>query len=276
VTPSAPSLGDRWTAAQRAGLARTRPATPQGDLDGEARLYADVAGPSVARSTLSARVGRPEELAARTKVVDAEVARAIGRHVGQIVLLGCGYDGRALRFANGSTRWFEIDSPETLHDKRRRLAALDLEPAPVSYVGADLRDSGTPAAPALASAGHDAARPSLFVCESAFTTLTLAAVASLCQALRARAAPDSVLVATFVVAAEPSTTPTRALHGAIGTLAVLRRDPQPDELRPGDPEKLMVVTGWHVTHAEEGGRRLLDRGAHQRVLVCEPDRVPPS
>ena len=32
----------------------------------------------------------------------------------------------------------------------------------------------------------------------------------------------------------------------------------------------MVVTGWHATHIERGVEHLLDRGAYQLVLVCEP------
>lgn len=257
-------------------LARTRPATPQGDVDGEASLYADVAGPSPARATLSGRLGRPAELAVRTKVVDAEVAAAIGRRVTQIVLIGSGYDGRALRFADGTTRWFEADRPETLAEKRRRLTALQLGTGGVTYVGVDVREGGSPLAAALDAAGHDATRPSLFVCENTFTTSTLEITASICGALRARAPRDSLLVASFVVTAEATSAPARAMHRATGALAALGGEPQPDEWRPGDPEKLMVVTGWHVTHAEVAAGRALDHGAHQRVLVCEPDRGVPS
>lgn len=268
--PGRPSLADRWTAAQRLRLARTRPATPSGDVRGEARLYADVTGPPLARSGLSARVGRPDEVAARTKVIDAEVSRAVGRRVAQIVLLGSDYDGRALRFAGGPARWFELDRLETLSDKRRRLAALGLSPS-VTYVSTDLGDGGSSTMTALDAAGHDATQPSLFVCESGFTLLTLEATASLCEALRVCAPEDSVLVATFVVTSESPNAPVQALRRATTTLSALAGDKPQGEFRPGDPEKLMVVTGWHVAHTEAATGRLLDRGAHQRVLVCEPD-----
>ena len=62
------------------------------------------------------------------------------------------------------------------------------------------------------------------------------------------------------------------MRRATSTLSMLAGDHPHEELRPGDPEKLMVVTGWHITHTETAPGRLLDRGAHQRVLVCEPDR----
>jgi hypothetical protein len=47
-------------------------------------------------------------------------------------------------------------------------------------------------------------------------------------------------------------------------------EPRPNEFRPGDPEKLMVVTGWRVTHADSSVESRFDRGSHTLVLVCEP------
>ena len=52
--------------------------------------------------------------------------------------------------------------------------------------------------------------PSLFVCDGLFDTLTLEAAASLADALRARAAAGSVLVADFAVAPEGARTGARA------------------------------------------------------------------
>ena len=42
------------------------------------------------------------------------------------------------------------------------------------------------------------------------------------------------------------------------------------EFRPGDPQKLLVVTGWRVTHTESSAERRLDPGAHMLMVVCEP------
>ncbi len=127
-----PSVTARWVAAQRARLARTRPSTPSGDVEAEHRLYRDVAGPFVVP------IGRPTGVAARTRIVDAEVAAALGRGIDQIVLVGAGYDGRALRFGGRAVRWFEVDLPSMQADKRRRLASLGIEPAGVGYAGVDL------------------------------------------------------------------------------------------------------------------------------------------
>jgi len=254
-----PSLAARWVAAQRLHLARTRPSTPGGDVPAESRLYRDVArGPRVP-------VGRASDLAQRTQVIDAEVAGALGRGTAQVVLLGAGYDGRPLRFGGGAVRWFEVD-------KRRRLGALGIATGQTTFVGLDrhVDDLGSALGTALGTAGHDAAAPTLFVAEDVLQALTLEATAAYCAALRARAATGSVLVATFSVLPVGGT-PVRALRTAAAFLRRAADEGRGHEFRPGDPEKLMVVTGWRVTHAASSPESRLDPGAHLLALVCEPD-----
>ena len=259
--PRPPTLTARRLAAHRARLARTRPSTPGADVEAEGRLYRDVGG------IFAAPAGRPAAVALRTRVVDAEVARAIGRGTAQVLLLAAGYDGRALRFGGGAVRWFEVDLPSTQADKRRRLDALGIRQAGVTYVAVDLGTEDLGAA--LDAAGHDAAAPSLLVCEDLFGSLGLEATASVCQALRTRAPAGSVLLATFRVAPEPGST-LLALDAGIGALRRFVGDPPQHVLRPGDPEKLMVVTGWRVAQAESAAASRVDRSARMLALVCEP------
>ncbi len=220
---------------------------------------------------MSVPLGRAAALAQRTQVIDAEVARALGHGTAQIVLLGASDDGRALRFGGGAVRWFEVDRPQAQADKRHRLGALGISTPATTYVGLDLRtDDADDLGAALQAAGHDAAAASLFVAEGIFDTLTLEASASACAALRSRAAPGSVLVASFSVVPDGSA-PARVLRSATGLLRQVADEPRRHEWRPGDPQKLAVVTGWRVTHADSSAERRLDPGAHAVVLVCEPD-----
>jgi methyltransferase (TIGR00027 family) len=218
---------------------------------------------------MTAPVGRAAALAQRTRVIDAEVARSLGRGASQVVLLGAGDDGRALRFGGGATRWYEVDRPQAQADKRNRLGALGIATAEVTYVGLDLLRDGNDLDGALDAAGHDADAPTLFIAETVFDSLTLEATASICGALRQRAAPSSVLVASFSVAPDGSGT-AQALRSATGLLRQIADEPRRSDLRPVDPEKLMVVTGWRVTHTESSTGRRLDPGAHMVILVCEP------
>ena len=162
------------------------------------------------------------------------------------------------------SRWI---CPATQADKRRRLDALGIRPSGVSYVGVDLMTEDLDAA--LNAAGHDRGTPSLFVCEGLLAYLTLEAAASLCETLRDRAPHGSTLVANFLVSPEPGSA-ARALRAATDALLRMVGEPRRTEFRPGDPEKLMVVTGWRVTHAESSAVSRIDRGSHTRLLVCEP------
>jgi methyltransferase (TIGR00027 family) len=267
-----PSLAARWEAAQRLRLERTRPSTPGGDVEAERRLYRSVAG------HVNMPFGRAAALVQRTHLVDAQVASALGRGTAQVVLLGAGDDGRALRFGGGAVRWFEVDGPDAQAHKRGRLAALGISTAATTYLGLDLRvdeaaaGRGDDLGAALQAAGHDAAAPSLFVAEGVFDTLTLEAAASTCGVLRARAAAGSVLVAAFSVEDERRG-PAQALRSATGLLRQVAAEPRRHQWRHGDPQKLVVVTGWRVTHMETSAERRLDPGAQMVMLVCEPDRA---
>jgi methyltransferase (TIGR00027 family) len=230
-------------------------------VEAERALEQSVRGP------VALPLGRTAAMAERTRFVDHEVADALGRGLDQIVLLGAGYDGRSLRFGGGPARWFEVDLPETLADKRRRLEALGVRPANVRFLGLDVACDDVGAA--LASAGHDDAQPSLFVAEGLFDALTLECVATLCDALRSRAAPGSILAATFRVSPE---------QGARGqavreTFEQVRRvvgQERPSEFFPGDPQKLFVVTGWQVVRTSSSPPGWLGRGSSLVALAGEP------
>jgi methyltransferase (TIGR00027 family) len=128
---------------------------------------------------------RGPSLAARTKFFDERVLDGIGAGVGQVVILGAGYDDRALRFPSPGVRFFEVDHPATQADKARRLRAMRPGPAAPTLAPADFRhdDLGQ----VLAACGHDATQPTLFLCEA------------LLAALRARAATGSILAASLSV-----------------------------------------------------------------------------
>jgi methyltransferase (TIGR00027 family) len=140
-------------AAFRATL--DRPHTPGGDPGAQAAL---------------ARGMRPAHgatlrthLAARTSFFDEQVLAALAEGIEQVVILGAGYDDRALRFSAPAVRYFEVDQPATQRDKRRRLVRIGADLGRVTLVPADFRTDDTAAA--LAAAGHDAETPSLFICE---------------------------------------------------------------------------------------------------------------
>jgi methyltransferase (TIGR00027 family) len=263
---TSPSLSARRLAAQRLRLARTRPSTPGADTDGEDRLYRAVAG--------RVRAARASDaVALRTRAIDREVARALGRGVAQVVLVGAGYDGRALRFARDGAppaRWFELDAPAPLAHKGQWLRSHGLaRPPAVVAVGLELARDDVGAA--LEDAGQVTAHPSLFVCEDALSALSLEAAGRLCRGLRDRAGQGSVLVAAFVVA-PPAGAAVRTWRAGTDLLRTAVSGTRRHAFHPGDPDKLLVVTGWRVLGRERSDASAPDRAVHTEVLVAEPDR----
>lgn len=173
-------------AARRLGFAR-EPAEHGRPVDDQ-RLQADVAdGVDTTDGD-----GMTRYLWARTRFVDRAVARTLDAGMPQALLVGAGYDGRALRYARPGVAWFELDHPDTQADKRKRLARLDIADGHVTYVPAEIGVTDVPAA--LAMAGHDADRPTLVVCEGLVPYLPPEAVTGLLTELAGRAAARSTLV----------------------------------------------------------------------------------
>lgn len=118
---------------------------------------------------------RPSAVA-RTRVLDDALVAAVDAGVGQLVILGAGYDSRAYRLPGcASLRVFEVDHPDTQAVKRRVLArVLGQLPTHVQFVAVDFdRDD---LAAALEHAGLRSGRPTFVLWEGVASYLTPEAV----------------------------------------------------------------------------------------------------
>jgi methyltransferase (TIGR00027 family) len=138
-------------------------------------------------------------LAARTRFFDEQVLAAIAAGISQVVIVGAGYDDRALRFRSPGVRFSELDHPGTQADKAARLRAMGAAPdsGGPTLAAADFRRDDVAAV--LAACGHDARRPSLFICEGLLVYLDQPTCVRLLSALRERAAAGSRLAASLSV-----------------------------------------------------------------------------
>src|ERR1700691_4406841 len=125
-----PSRTSQAVAVTRARLGPAH--TPSGDPGAQRRLC---------RGMPPADTGRlGPSLIARTRFFDERVLAAISAGTGPVVILGAGYDDRALRFRSPGVRFFELDHPATQADKARRLAAIAADLRDVVLAPADFRD----------------------------------------------------------------------------------------------------------------------------------------
>ena len=190
-----PSRTARVVAAHRLRCERPNPGF--GDPVADDRLAADASDGLAADP--QARIGR--YLAARTRAFDRAVLHAIERGNTQIVVLGAGYDGRALRFARDGVCWFEVDHPVTQADKRERLDRLAIDAPHVRLVAADFNCDDVAAA--LLDAGFTPDAPSLTICEGVVTYLTPDAVERLLTQVRTLVTAGSRLVLSHRAGAAP-------------------------------------------------------------------------
>src|SRR5262245_49805268 len=117
----------------------------------------------------------------RTRFIDDVLRSALDNGVDQIVLLGAGFDARALRIAEIAARGarvHEIDLPDQLRRKRDVLAAAGVTlPAWISYVPCDLTapDFESTLTRALEDTGFQRDRRALIIWEGVTTYIGVAA-----------------------------------------------------------------------------------------------------
>jgi methyltransferase (TIGR00027 family) len=150
----------------------------------------------------------------------AFVASAAQRARGpvQVVLLGAGYDTRALRLPElAAARVFEVDHPATQARKRAVLDRLGAR-SPAHYLSWNFERVPMAELPAaLAAAGHDRQLPTFTIWEGVTMYLTEPAIDASLRAIHAWSAPGSELAMTYFTRsrlAEPSLA-TRAVQQVV-------------------------------------------------------------
>lgn len=127
---------------------------------------------------------------ARTAWLDAAFADALASGTPQVLILGAGYDTRALRFDLGASRVFEVDLPATQEHKRGLLDAAGVAAPPgLVHVPFDLRTDGL--GEALAGAGYDPSARTLVLWEGVSYYLPASAVDETLAFVRAQTAAGS-------------------------------------------------------------------------------------
>jgi methyltransferase (TIGR00027 family) len=239
-----------------------RPEWPTGDVDADDRLIASlVEDLTVDRSELRARAdsGFFGWLRARTRFFDDAVIRALESGIEQIVVLGAGYDGRALRFRTPSVQFFEVDHPATQADKRRRLREIDASVDGIAFVSADFTEPDL--GDSLDSAGHDPGRRSLFICEGVLRYLPEHWYRELLRASAERAAAGSILAVSISTREHDADERERAREHALAESgeAVLTVPPADVAL------DWLARAGWNVDTVDETDDARI--GRRGRLLV---------
>lgn len=219
-----PSRTAQWVAAAR-GLGALLP--------DEARIAEDPYGAAFSSTTFARMLGdrRARPLAmipglrtwivymqVRTRVLDDAIRDFVRGGGRQVVLLGAGYDCRALRMPElGASRVFEVDHPATQRHKRATLARIGAT-SPAHYVTWDFEDRPMDElSAALTAAGHDPSRPTITIWEGVTMYLTEGAIEASLRAIAEWSTPGSRLAMTYFAKsrlAKPSLA-TRAVRATV-------------------------------------------------------------
>ena len=153
--------------------------------------------PRVARALFPRRAIDYMQL--RTRAIDDALLDFVRDGGRQVVLLGAGFDCRALRFARelaGATV-FEVDHPAT-QARKRAVLANDVG-AKTEYVAWNFEERAVSELPAeLAARGHDASQKTITIWEGVTMYLTPRAIDETVTAVAAYSAPESRLVFTYM------------------------------------------------------------------------------
>ncbi len=174
---------------------------------------------------------------ARTLHIDATVDHALRDGATQIVVLGAGFDSRAWRFhaAHPGVQFFELDLPETIAEKKRRLrqAFIELHDR-VTLVPIDFeRESLDEVLPPL---GYDAQRKTLFIFEGVAMYISEPGTAATLEFVRSHSARGSRIVLDYLLRDALGAGNSR-FFGVASTAAKL--------VERGEP----LVTGWSEREA---------------------------
>jgi len=143
--------------------------------------------------------GLHEYVFVRTKVMDAAFMEALDASFSQIVLLGAGFDTRAMRFAdrNRGTKIFELDAPTT---QQAKIGVLRKEkiPLPAELVFAPINFDQGEIVDALANAGFQTGLRCLFLWEGVTMYLSAQAVDNTLDFIRRSSASGSRVVFDYL------------------------------------------------------------------------------
>lgn len=134
---------------------------------------------------------------ARTRLIDDLVSQGLREGIGQIVILGAGFDCRIYRLSDmRSVAAFEVDHPATLAAKRSRLRSL-ITNSPINVHFVEIDFGKQDLAQVLRQEGFDTGRPTIFVWEGVTNYLTPSAVDAVLRYV-ARCAGGSRVIFTYV------------------------------------------------------------------------------
>jgi methyltransferase (TIGR00027 family) len=181
------------------------------------------------------------------RVAEDEVLDAVGRGVGQYVILGAGFDTFAPRHPElaGRLEVFEVDHPDVQALKRARLAGAPPIALVPHFVPVDFER--TTLGPPLRASAFDPGRPAIVSWMNTLPYLTVAAIDATLGELAGVLAPGSALVCNYGCKDVPISEEQLAVVRAMGAGVAARGEPFQSRFAPAAFEALLRSHGFAIT-----------------------------
>ena len=211
----------------------------------------------------------------RTRVLDDAVRAFVAGGGRQVVLLGAGFDCRALRLPElADAHVFEVDHPATQGHKLATLEAIGVT-SPAEYVTWDFETRPLDELPeALADAGHEPAEPTLTIWEGVTMYLTEPAIDASIRAISDYSSPGSQLAMTYFARSrlkKPSIA-TRIVQAAVSRIG----EPWTWGWAPGELPGYLEDRGWNLVDdiiTAEAARALLPANLASAIKAATDSRI---
>lgn len=215
----------------------------------------------------------------RTAAIDSEIRAAIVSGVTQIVILGAGLDSRAARLAHEGVRFFEVDTPVTQAEKRRRLSTLEGYPeSSITFVTCNFEEDDF--VERLTHSGFHVNEPALFVWEGVSYYLTEASVRETLRRVAEETHPQSAIV--FDYAGKAFVHGTRGDSQDLASREYVEKLGEPFRFGTNDILPLLYEEGFrYMRKASFDELSLQFTGTYERARkfrfqwLCYASRTPP-
>lgn len=195
--------------------------------------------------------GMDELMIARTAFYDGLFKDALNKNFPQIVLLGAGYDTRAIRFSdlNNETQIIELDISITQDNKKRCLEKANISiPAQITLAPIDFNKKSI--YNVLEKAGYDRHQKTLFIWEGVTMYLNTESVDATLEVITQFSNPDSIIAFDYLV-----TIPTEKINDWYGAKEIL----QIMEKQYGDEKFIFSIDEGKIeSFLEQRGLKVID------------------
>lgn len=183
-------------------------------------------------------------IAVRTRFIDDCLEAAIAEGLRQLVILGAGYDTRAIRFdrLKKNTAIFELDHPATQQIKRKRWRSIR-STVPEQFAFIPIRFGKDELSPKLFEHGYDPTRKSLFIWEGLSYYLPRPVVDETLTFLSRHAAEGSAVVFDYVSPAVADGTSRLTEATALGNALKHLGEPFVFGIDPGNIDGFLADRG---------------------------------